>query len=76
MGQLNIASLGSSYAAGPGIPPTVDRAASRSSKNYAHILAARLAARLTDLSVSGAIMANLINEPQETWVTRGTRFAP
>jgi hypothetical protein len=76
MGQLNIASLGSSYAAGPGIPPIEDRAASRSSKNYAHILAALLGARLTDLSVSGATMANLIDQPQETWVTRGTRFEP
>ena len=50
----HVASLGSSFAAGPGIEPAADRAARRSARNYPHLLAARLGAELTDLTVSGA----------------------
>lgn len=61
---LHIANLGSSFAAGTGIPPQVDRWAMRSGSNYAHLLADRLGARLTDLTVSGATLLNILNEPQ------------
>src|SRR3954470_1574461 len=49
-----IAALGSSYAAGPGIEPVADRRAHRSARNYPQLLAERLGAALTDLTVSGA----------------------
>lgn len=61
----HIVNLGSSFAAGPGIPPHVDPAAKRSGANYAHILTSRLpGARLTDLSVSGATLLNVLETPQ------------
>ncbi|KAK7917828.1 hypothetical protein PG985_011436 [Apiospora marii] len=71
----HIASLGSSFAAGPGIPPQRNEAAGRSGNNYAALLQRRLSAMasnnnnkvaLTDLSVSGATLLNLISEPQDT----------
>lgn len=62
---IHIVNLGSSFAAGPGIPPHVDSAAKRSGANYAHLLAKRLpGAKLTDLSVSGATLLNVLQEPQ------------
>ncbi|KAK6825315.1 hypothetical protein PG987_012809 [Apiospora arundinis] len=74
---LRIASLGSSFAAGPGISPVIDAKAARSGANYAHLLAARLGgtATLTDLTVSGATLRNILDEPQ---VVDGGRtvFAP
>jgi lysophospholipase L1-like esterase len=73
MAPFHIIALGSSFAAGAGIPPYVDRTAFRSGNNYANILATRLGARLTDLSVSGAKLANLIDEPQ---VLLGRRCEP
>ncbi|KAE9362653.1 SGNH hydrolase [Stipitochalara longipes BDJ] len=63
---FHLASLGSSFAAGPGIPPRISRAARRSGQNYAHIVASHLNAKLTDLSVSGATLKNIISEPQTT----------
>ncbi|KAK8039334.1 SGNH hydrolase [Apiospora rasikravindrae] len=42
MPPLRIASLGSSFAAGPGVPPVSDAKAARSSANYARLLSARL----------------------------------
>ncbi|KAK8024458.1 hypothetical protein PG993_012524 [Apiospora rasikravindrae] len=71
----HIASLGSSYAAGPGIPPQRNHAAGRSGNNYAALLQRRLSGSaanahakvaLTDLSVSGATLLNLLSEPQDT----------
>jgi hypothetical protein len=59
----HVASLGSSFAAGPGIGPVADRAARRSARNYPHLLAARLGAGLTDLTVSGATTATIIDAP-------------
>lgn len=62
---LHIVSLGSSFAAGPGISPIADKGAGpggRSSKNYAHLLAQKLNARLTDLSVSGAKLEEMVDE--------------
>lgn len=63
----SIAALGSSYAAGPGVPPVEDVAAMRSGANYAHLLAERLGARLTDLTVSGATTGTILDTPQTAW---------
>jgi len=60
----HIGALGSSFAAGPGIAPIEDRRAGRSADNYAHLLARRLGARLTDLTVSGATTATVIDAEQ------------
>lgn len=63
--KLQIASLGSSFAAGPGIPPQIEpRAAMRSGQNYAHLLSQQLNAELTDLTVSGATLLNITVDPQ------------
>lgn len=70
----HIAALGSSFAAGPGIDPIIDQAAMRSGRNYPHLLAEQLGARLTDLTVSGATTATILGEPQITM--DGTQFAP
>ncbi|KAJ4418580.1 hypothetical protein N0V82_005466 [Gnomoniopsis sp. IMI 355080] len=73
---FHIVSLGSSFAAGPGIPPQINKAAMRSGSNYAHVLANRLisdggAVKLTDLTVSGATLLNVLQEPQ---TSRGQTF--
>lgn len=66
--SLSIAALGSSFAAGPRIPPQAGpRGAGRSAQNYAHILAERLGADLTDLTVSGATLSNISHERQKTY---------
>ena len=70
---LRIASLGSSFAAGPTIQPEEDRSAGRSGANYAHLVAARVGGRLTDLSVCGATLLHLLDTPQ---YAGGQRFAP
>lgn len=63
--KLRIASLGSSFAAGPGIPPQIEPlSAKRSGQNYPHLLAKELDADLTDLSVSGATLLNITTDPQ------------
>ncbi|KAI1465739.1 SGNH hydrolase [Daldinia caldariorum] len=62
---LHIANLGSSFAAGPSIPPCVDDAAGRSGANFACLLASRARARCTDLSVSGAQLPNITTDPQD-----------
>lgn len=61
---MHIVALGSSFAAGPGIEPVVDAEAKRSGRNFPSLLASRLDARLTDLSVSGATLRNILDEPQ------------
>lgn len=61
---LKIASLGSSFAAGNGIPPQTHRWANRSGVNYAQLVAKRVGAQLTDLSASMATLLNVLNEPQ------------
>lgn len=71
--RLRIAALGSSFAAGPGIEPIIDRNAMRSGSNYAHQLAEKLDADLTDLTVSGATLSNVLDEVQDF---RGNRFEP
>jgi lysophospholipase L1-like esterase len=70
----HLVALGSSFAAGPGIEPIVERAARRSGRNYPHLLAERLGAELTDRTVCGATTATILSEPQVTG--RGVRFAP
>lgn len=64
--EARYVALGSSFAAGPGIPPVVDRTAMRSGRNYAHLVAARLGLRLTDVTSSGAATGHLLVEPQVT----------
>ena len=66
MVKPKITALGSSFAAGPGIAPIENGAAGRSQQNYAHQLAKRLDADLTDLTVSGATLLNVLNEQQHT----------
>lgn len=66
--RINIAALGSSFAAGPSIQPIVNEAAGRSGRNYAHLLAAKLHANLTDLTVSGATLLNVLSEKQEAGI--------
>ncbi|MFJ6900705.1 SGNH/GDSL hydrolase family protein [Streptomyces hokutonensis] len=70
----HVVALGSSFAAGPGIEPVVDKAAGRSGRNYPHLVASRLGARLTDLTMSGATTATILDTPQRTF--RGKQFAP
>jgi lysophospholipase L1-like esterase len=64
---MHIAALGSSFAAGPSIPPQTSAAARRSSNNYASLLSRSIPnSKLTDLSSSGATLLNVLSEPQET----------
>ena len=58
--------LGSSMAAGPGIPPIVDRGAMRSGRNYPHQVAEALDLRLIDATISGATTATVLREGQRT----------
>lgn len=64
---MHIASLGSSFASGPSIPPQLPPpAARRSGANYPSLLSRALSATLTDLSASGATLLNVLSEPQQT----------
>ena len=63
---LTVVSLGSSFAAGPVIPPVADADAGRSGRNYPSLTAARLGAELVDLTVSGATTATILEQPQTT----------
>jgi lysophospholipase L1-like esterase len=58
--------MGSSYAAGPGIRPVVNRGAFRSGRNYPHQVAAALSLELTDVTCSGATTDNILTTPQRT----------
>ncbi|KAJ5133625.1 hypothetical protein N7448_001354 [Penicillium atrosanguineum] len=74
--KLKIASLGSSFAAGPGIPPQVQPlGAGRSGRNYSHLLAQQLDAELTDLTVSGSTLLD-ITVNQRTDPLTGGIFPP
>lgn len=64
---LTLVSLGSSFAAGPLIPPVADADAGRSGRNYPALVAAGLGAELVDLTVSGATTATILDEPQTTF---------
>jgi len=56
--------LGSSFAAGPGIKPVLDRAAGRSGRNYPHLVAEALGLELVDVTYSGATTANILTDRQ------------
>jgi lysophospholipase L1-like esterase len=59
--------LGSSMAAGPGIPPRAKDAplrAARSAANYPHLVAERLGLDLVDVTYSGATTANILTDRQ------------
>jgi lysophospholipase L1-like esterase len=47
-------------------PSIADRAAGRSGRSYASLLAARLGASLTDLPISGATTGTILDTPQRT----------
>ncbi|MFI9385463.1 SGNH/GDSL hydrolase family protein [Kutzneria sp. NPDC052558] len=75
--------LGSSFAAGPGIPPAEPggpAACGRSSRNYANLVAGKLGLALTDATCSGATTANVLTTsqagqpPQIQAVTADTRL--
>ncbi|EPQ25660.1 uncharacterized protein PFL1_06797 [Pseudozyma flocculosa PF-1] len=73
--NLTIASMGSSFASGPGLQPVANAEAGRSYSNYANLLAQRLpGSHLVDLAVSGSTLANMLDTPQVT-PTKAT-FAP
>lgn len=52
--------LGSSFAAGPGIKPVLHKAAQRSGRNYAHLVAEALELHLVDVTYSGATTAHIL----------------
>jgi lysophospholipase L1-like esterase len=74
--------MGSSFAAGPGIPTYVDdppQPCTRSSNNYAHQLARRLNLSLTDVGCSGGTTSHLLGArgdiaPQLDALTADTRL--
>ena len=68
--QRHLISLGSSFAAGPGISPLSDSSAGRSAVNYPALVAARLGFRHTDLTVSGATLLNVLTDAQIGWFSR------
>lgn len=80
---LGYIAMGSSFAAGPGIPPVQDSggasACARSGANYPSIVAREIGAILTDVSCSGATTANVLTasqsgqQPQVRAVTAETR---
>src|SRR3569623_115027 len=72
MSYHHLVALGSSFAAGPGIEPVADAGAMRAARNYPHLLAERLGAELTDLTVSGATTGTILSKAQRT--LRGARF--
>ncbi|MFF3378640.1 SGNH/GDSL hydrolase family protein [Streptomyces sp. NPDC002680] len=65
---LDYVALGSSFAAGPSIPPLQSSsgaaACSRSADNYAGIVARDTGAKLTDVTCSGATTANILTTKQ------------
>ncbi len=66
--------LGSSYAAGPGIEPTIDLGCARSGANYAHRLARSLDLDLIDVTCSGATTADVLTHAQR--LATGTTVPP
>ena len=60
---VNYVAMGSSFAAGPGEGPVVDRRCLRTGDNYPHQVAARLGMRLIDVTCSGSTAAELVTGP-------------
>ncbi|MFI5782484.1 SGNH/GDSL hydrolase family protein [Nocardia sp. NPDC051570] len=56
--------LGSSYAAGPGLAPTIDIGCARSGNDYPHRLAQALRLDLVDATCSGATTADVLHRAQ------------
>ncbi len=64
---MRYVALGSSMAAGPGIPPRAPdspRLAMRSARNYPHLVADELGLDLVDVTYSGATTAHVLREEQ------------
>jgi lysophospholipase L1-like esterase len=65
---IGYVAMGSSFAAGPGIPPAQPGSGAaicaRSAGNYASIVAREVGANLTDASCSGATTANVLTDSQ------------
>jgi lysophospholipase L1-like esterase len=62
--------MGSSFAAGPGLgqrAPGSPPRAGRSTANYAGLLASELGLRLTDVSYSGAVTADILSRRADGW---------
>lgn len=62
--------LGSSFAAGPGLPPLVDVGCARSSRNYPHLVAEKLGLNLIDVTCSGATVDNIMSVQQTAGGTK------
>ncbi|WP_066582719.1 SGNH/GDSL hydrolase family protein [Cellulomonas timonensis] len=60
--------LGDSFAAGPGIPVTVDVECARSDGNYPHLVAGELGLALIDVTCRGASIDDLIDIPESAGV--------
>ncbi|AUI59376.1 SGNH/GDSL hydrolase family protein [Amycolatopsis sp. BJA-103] len=82
-GAARYVAMGSSFAAGPGIPPQrpgTPAACGRSTKNYASLVAEERGFALTDVTCSGATTANILTAgqagqpPQIEAVTPDTRL--
>jgi len=66
---LEYVALGDSFAAGYGLSPATKKpvpGCHQSSENYPHRIARALGLRLTDVTCSGAVTANVIAKPQKT----------
>lgn len=66
-GSRRYVALGSSMAAGPGIPPRAPgspRTAGRSARNYPHLVAADLGLDLVDVTYSGATTSHVLTDSQ------------
>src|SRR3954469_4529470 len=82
-GEPVYAAIGSSFAAGPGIPspqPSSPAGCARSTNNYPSVLARELGVGLIDATCSGPTPANVVTTPQSgqppqaDQVTAGTRL--
>jgi lysophospholipase L1-like esterase len=62
--QSKYVALGSSYAAGPGLQPTVDGPCARSGADYPHLVADRHRLSLVDVTCSGATTADILTRSQ------------
>ena len=67
--------MGSSFAAGPGLPsrvPGSPRRAGRSTGNYAHLVARELGLDLHDVTFSGAATSDLLARPRQARLRNST----
>ncbi|SDL93432.1 SGNH/GDSL hydrolase family protein [Microbacterium azadirachtae] len=70
MAVRHMVALGSSFAAGAGISPIIDRHANRSASNYPHLVAGAIGAHLTDVTISGATTETILRKPQRVGLRR------